>query len=159
MEFNKNELLDKLKDELKNELSTITFDTWIRSIGFQSITGNHIVLTAMSAYQKELLETRYSEIILNTLKFITNMSWTISVVDISDSETQIEESSSDNVEESNVSDSEIAANKATLIPKYTFESFVVGDNNRLAHAAALAVAENPGVTYNPLFLYGGVGLR
>ena len=48
--------------------------------------------------------------------------------------------------------------KANLNPKYTFESFIVGDSNKFAYMAAVSVAENPGKTYNPLFLYGGVGL-
>ena len=152
MDFNKDELLRRTKDELKNEVSSITFETWIKPLNIKSISGNNIVFTANSEFQKEIIETRYAELISNTLKFITNREWRFSVVDASSSEDS--NSSLDDV----ASSSEVLANRSTLNSEHTFETFVVGDSNRFAHAASLAVAERPANAYNPLFLYGGVGL-
>ena len=152
MDFNKDELLRRTKDELKNEVSSITFETWIKPLNIRSINGNNIVFTANSEFQKEIIETRYAELISNTLKFITNREWRFSVVDASSSE--VSDSSLDDV----ASSSEVLANRSTLNSEHTFETFVVGDSNRFAHAASLAVAERPANAYNPLFLYGGVGL-
>ncbi len=159
MEINKEELLNRAKDELKNEVSTIAYETWIKPLNIHSINGNHIVFTVTSEFQKDFIENRYSDLILNTLKFITNKEWNFSVVDTSNSdelENGVEEELSD--KNPNVSDSELKENRSTLNSKYTFETFVVGDNNRFAHAASLAVSEKPAQAYNPLFLYGGVGL-
>ena len=152
MDFNKDELLRRTKDELKNEVSSITFETWIKPLNIRSINGNNIVFTANSEFQKEIIETRYAELISNTLKFITNREWRFSVVDASSSEDS--DSSLDDV----APNSEVLANRSTLNSEHTFETFVVGDSNRFAHAASLAVAERPANAYNPLFLYGGVGL-
>ena len=157
MEINKEELLNRAKDELKNEVSTIAYETWIKPLNIHSINGNHIVFTVTSEFQKDFIENRYSDLILNTLKFITNKEWNFSVVDTSNSdelENGVEEELSD--KNPNVSDSELKENRSTLNSKYTFETFVVGDNNRFAHAASLAVSEKPAQAYNPLFLYGGV---
>ncbi len=156
MDFNKDELLSRAKDELKNEVSSITFETWIKPLGIRSIVGNNIVFTVNSEFQKEMIETRYFDLISNTLKFITNREWKFSVVDASSSVSSVDES--DGFDDSVVPDSEIRENRVSLNPKFTFETFVVGDNNRFAHAASLAVAEKPASAYNPLFLYGGVGL-
>ena len=155
MAIDKDDLLKKLKELLKDEVSTISYDTWIQPIGIESINDNNIVFTAKSSFQKDFVENKFNSLIFNTLRYITNKEWTFSVIDISD-ETNEKEIITD--KKSNVSDTELENNHQTLNRKYTFETFVVGNNNRFAHAAALAVGNEPGKSYNPLFLYGGVGL-
>ena len=155
MEIDKDELLSKLKDLLKNEVSTISYDTWIAPLDIDSIKDDHIVFIVISEFQRDFIENKFNSLIFNTLRYITNKEWTFSVIEQSkdDAEGQV---ISD--KKSNVSDTELENNHQTLNPKYTFETFVVGNNNRFAHAAALAVGNEPGKSYNPLFLYGGVGL-
>ena len=155
MTVDKNELLNKAKELLKDEVTQISYDTWIKPLEIDSIENDHIVFIATSEYQKDFIENKYSSLIFNTLRYITNKDWTFSVVEKSNQENE-EEIIKDI--KSNISDNELETNHATLNPKYTFETFVVGNNNRFAHAAALAVADSPANSYNPLFLYGGVGL-
>ena len=142
MAIEKDELIAKIKELLKPEVTKISYDTWIMPLEIRSIDGNHIVFTANSEFQKG---------------YITNKEWTFSVVDLSkeDNEDDTKNIISSN---NNASSAEIEINKSTLNPKYTFETFVVGNNNRFAHAAALAVGNEPAKSYNPLYLYGGVGL-
>ncbi len=155
MEISKDELLEKLKELLKSELSVISYETWILPLGIKSIENNHITFTIASEYQRDFIEVKFKSLIFNTLRFITNKEWTYSVVLADDSP---ENSTVISDKASNVSDVELEHNRQTLNPKYTFETFVVGNNNRFAHAAALAVGNEPGKSYNPLFIYGGVGL-
>ena len=155
MGIDKDELLTKLKELLKEEVSKISYDTWMNPLGIRSIDGDNIVFTTVSEYQKDFIENKYRSLVFNTLRFITNKDWTFSVIDLS------KEDDSGNIitdKTSNVPEAELETNRSTLNPKYTFETFVVGNNNRFAHAAALAVGNEPGKSYNPLFLYGGVGL-
>ena len=156
MAIEKDELIAKIKEVLKPELTQISYETWILPLGIRSIDGNHIIFTTTSEYQQDFIENKYRSLIFNTLRFITNMEWTFSVIDISK-----ENKISTNeiiINDSNNSSADVELNKSTLNPKYTFETFVVGNNNRFAHAAALAVGNEPSNSYNPLFLYGGVGL-
>ena len=155
MTIDKDELLSKLKELLKDEVSKISYDTWILPLDIESIKDDNIVFIATSEFQKDFIENKFNTLIFNTLRYITNKEWTFSVIDISKEKDQGEIISD---KKSNVSEVELETNHSTLNPKYTFETFVVGNNNRFAHAAALAVGNEPGKSYNPLFLYGGVGL-
>ncbi len=155
MNLDKDELLNKLKELLEGELSQISYDTWIRPLEIEKIENDNIVFIASSEFQKDFIENKFNSLIFNTLRYITNREWTFSVIDKS------KEEDGDKIisdKKSNVSDIELEKNHSTLNNKYTFETFVVGNNNRFAHAAALAVGNEPGNSYNPLFLYGGVGL-
>ena len=156
MSIDKDELLNKLKELLEDEVSKISFETWIKPLGIRAIEKDNIVFTTVSEYQKDFIENKFNSLIFNTLRFITNKDWTFSVIDLS-KETE-ENNNIITDKKSNVPEAELESNHSTLNPKYTFETFVVGNNNRFAHAAALAVGNEPGKSYNPLFLYGGVGL-
>jgi len=148
MAFDKKELIEKIKKELRPEVTKISYDTWIMPLDIRSIEGNHIVFTTNSEYQKDFIENKYKPLLFNTLRYITNKDWTFSVIDLSK---ELKEETEEIIEDkkSNNSSPEIESNKSTLNPKYTFETFVVGDNNKFAHAAALAVGNEPANSYNP----------
>ncbi len=157
MAIDKEELVAKIKELLKPEVTKISYDTWILPLDIRSIDGDNIVFTTISEFQKDFIENKYRSLIFNTLRYITNKDWTFSVIDLS-KEGQNGEDELVIKDNANANSAEVETNKSTLNPKYTFETFVVGNSNRFAHAAALAVGNEPGKAYNPLFLYGGVGL-
>ena len=84
MSIEKDELLSKLKELLKDELSTISYETWIIPLGIESIKDDHIVFTVTSDFQRDFIENQFKSLIFNTLRYITNKEWTYSVVEISD---------------------------------------------------------------------------
>ncbi len=157
MSLEKKELLAQLKEALKPELTKISYDTWIATLDIQSLNNNSVVFTATNEFQKDFIENKFKDLISNALISVTNRELSFSVIDTSNQKMSISnDSMKDNDEKSSSAD--IQSNKLTLNKKYTFDTFVVGNNNRLAHAAALAVGNEPGASYNPLFIYGGVGL-
>ena len=157
MQIDKNELLNQAKDLLKDEVTQNAFQTWFSSMEIAEMNDNHIVLKTNSQYSCEMLQTRYADLVLNTFKFITNRDWTFSVICV-ENDKAVEERTIVSSTQPDSQEQEIEISNKTLNPKYTFETFVVGNNNRFAHAAAIAVGDKPGESYNPLFLYGGVGL-
>lgn len=147
------ELLTKAKDLLKDEVTKISYETWIKDLEIESAENGNIVLVANTVFQKDSIMSRYYDLFKNTFRFLTNKEWDINVILKSDDSTPMQETP--NLEQS--TNSYVNPN-SNLNPKYTFDTFVVGNNNRFAHAAALAVAEAPAKSYNPLFVYGGSGL-
>ena len=165
MQMGKTELNSRFKEELQKETSAITYTTWLKPLNVIAINDNNVVFESDSDFQKEMAEGRYKELILNTLQFITNINCTFSVVSKKSDNTTNPNNVFIAEQEKIVSqkavsdeDFEITYNKSSLNPKYTFDNFVVGSYNRFAHAASLAVGETPYNAYNPLFIYGGVGL-
>ena len=152
MQDNLNELLTKAKELLSKEMTKISYETWIKKLEIEDFTNDNIVLVADTWFQKDAIESRYYDLIVNTFKFITNKDCTVTVVSKEDNENKEELLANGSIDNNN------GYSNSSLNPKYTFDTFVVGNNNRFAHAAALAVAEAPATAYNPLFLYGGVGL-
>ena len=145
------DFLEKTKELLKGEVTKISYETWIKDLELQSMENNTIVLIAHTQFQKDSIMSRYYDLFKNTFKYLTNKEWEITVV--------LNEDGEGGEQSSSAQPEHYTQNlNSNLNPKYTFESFVVGNNNRFAHAAALAVAEAPATSYNPLFLYGGVGL-
>ena len=152
MNMQLSELWQRTLNLLRNELTEISFNTWIQTIEPISSSVNSINLGVPAEFNKGILESRYSILIKNAIKQITSKEYTINFIT----------PSQDNIRkyaplpDSNSNSEDL--HTSILNPKYTFDTFVIGNGNRFAHAASLAVAESPAKAYNPLFLYGGVGL-
>ncbi len=151
MQNDLNALLNEAKELLKKEITKISYDTWIKILNIDSMQDNNIVLSVNDPFKIDIVKNRYGSLINNTFNYILNKNCTISFVLSSQEDKESSENHS-------TIDLNYGYSNSSLNPKYTFDNFVVGDNNRFAHAAALAVAEAPATAYNPLFLYGGVGL-
>lgn len=155
MSLNVKEIWDKTLKLIKTELTEVSFNTWLKTIDPICIRANKFVLSVPNEFNKEILENRYVSLIANALKQITNKDYLLEFI------TPNELSKYETAE---VPLSPQKFNTATdfdtpkLNPKYVFDEFVIGNSNRFAHAASLAVAESPAKAYNPLFIYGGVGL-
>lgn len=136
---------------LKNELTEISFNTWINTIEPVSSSSDTIVLGVPTDFNKGILESRYLALISNAIKQVALKEYNIKITVPS------QEPAAKLTQSPDTSGNEEMYN-SILNPKYTFDTFVIGNGNRLAHAAAVAVSEAPAQAYNPLFLYGGVGL-
>ncbi len=151
--------------EIEKNLSRPSFETWLKSTRPVSLTGNTIVIEVPNDFTKDWLESRYRQSILGIIKNITGEKYNItfviasSVDSLLDNPADLQLSQPLNLRHDNPKNFNYKNYQGSpLNPRYTFESFVVGNCNRLAHAASLAVAEAPSRAYNPLFIYGGVGL-
>lgn len=150
-----NELLTKAKELLKEEVTTISYETWIKVIEIQSVDNEKINLLVTNNFTRDFLMSKYSSLLTNTFNYLTNKECVVTIYSREELNAAAENGDSNGPIKI---EAPINYASANLNPKYTFASFVVGNNNRFAHAAALAVAEAPAASYNPLFIYGGVGL-
>jgi chromosomal replication initiator protein len=152
--------------QLQLEIPKSTFDTWVRGTALLSQDDGGYVVGVNNAYAKDWLENRLHGTVKRTLSGLAGRSVDVRFVVAPANSTgnghahTAPEPLPGASEAPSPADfiSSPASTSSTLNPKYKFESFVVGSSNRLAHAATLAAAENPAKAYNPLFIYGGVGL-
>ena len=154
MYSDKNDLLTKAKTLLEDEMTNIAYTTWIKKLEIESVNDNKITLIAPSKLHIDAINSRFIEFVINAFNAITNKSCDISFVVKSKKQ---QETLEDETEKQSYTNTESYSN-TFLNPKYTFDNFVVGNNNKFAQAAAQAVAQSPATAYNPLFIYGGVGL-
>lgn len=150
-----NGVWEAAKGELQLQMTKATYDTWISNTFPIAYEDGTFIVGVHNTYAQEWLENRLRTIIRRTLIGLTNRTCEVRFVvrakqDAPWLTTPLLQDSSP--------DSEASASSPILVPHYTFDTFIVGSSNRLPHAAALAVAENPGESYNPLFIHGGVGL-
>lgn len=144
------EILDEVKKE--HELSEVSFKTWLKPLKIHKIEDS-VVIILVPSQQVGLnyISKKYALPLKVAISELTGKDYDIRFI--------LPEDIKNQEQENPVSpDYNINKQLANLNPKYTFDTFVVGSNNKFAHAASLAVAESPGEIYNPLFLYGGVGL-
>ncbi len=144
--------------QLQMEMPRASFDTWVRDTRPVAYDNGVITVGVRNAYARDWLESRLASSVNRLLIGILNSNVTVDFV-----VSQADEAESTPEAESAPATIEITAPEpktkhVTLNPRYTFDTYVVGSGNRLAHAACQAVAEKPARAYNPLFLYGGVGL-
>ena len=156
-------LWSKFLTELKNDLTSLSFETWFKDTQLYKLDdGKAYIIVPMPIHKKHLADN-YSELILNHLNNITGTNFEL-VFLLKEEIKEEEEHKANNFSEetfSNVQNSEGVPHnqvQSNLKSKYTFDNFIVGNSNKFAHAAALSVAENPGNMYNPLFIYGNSGL-
>ena len=164
MDAQLNNLWEQALNIIKGEISEISFNTWIKSCTPISISDNILKLSVPNEFTKGILDTRYKDLLIQALKIVTSRKFKIEFYlesDLEEEKENDEKQKEEKKENTNDVDGSIVVSdemSATLNPKYTFQSFVIGNSNRFAHAASLAVAESPAKAYNPLFIYGGVGL-
>jgi chromosomal replication initiator protein len=143
--------------QLQMEMPRASFDTWVRDTRPVSYHNGMLTIGVRNAYARDWLENRLASTVNRLLVGIMNVSVAVSfIVNGNEKETEAEDTPQTQPEV--VPAYEQPSRNSTLNTRYIFENFVVGSGNRLAHAACLAVAEKPARAYNPLFLYGGVGL-
>ncbi|WP_313155947.1 chromosomal replication initiator protein DnaA [Lacrimispora sp.] len=152
------EILLNLKEE--HEITDVSFKTWLLPLKVYSVSGEKVIVTVPDVEFLGYIRKKYGFLLKITIEEVTGFECSVDFVVENQIQKEAATTPAGNTLITNTMNqvSQSAIITANLNPKYTFDTFVVGANNNLAHAASLAVAESPGEIYNPLFIYGGVGL-
>ncbi len=152
---------------MANEVATTSFETWLKHAKLDRVEGSTLYIEVPNEFTRDWVEARYALALRKTVRHLTNQDWelrfevqpSISKISKKDPKTNTQDTYRGFPTENPLTvNKQVQPMQTVLNPKYTFNTFVVGNSNRFAHAASLAVAEAPARAYNPLFLYGGVGL-
>lgn len=147
-----NKLWTSFLDSIKNELSPIAFDTWFSESKLVELKGDTAKVVVPMHIHKKNLKENYNSFIEEKFTDISGSNFKFEYFTEEEIEKNIE------IETDELGVPAIVSFENNLISKYNFDTFIVGDSNKFAHATALAVAENPGTMYNPLFIYSNSGL-
>lgn len=152
-----------VKDELKITLDSSVLATFFKNTKILETAEDSFTIVCPSSYAQEIIEHRHKNEIKKILEKVTKKNLKLNFVVKapklpSDVSGPLFDRITEGAEKTESAESEKLLSRSNLTPNYTFENFVVGSCNRVAHAAALAVVENPGTFYNPLFVYGGTGV-
>jgi len=142
------------RGQLQTEMPKAAFDTWVRGAEFAAYEDGSFIISVSNAYARDWLQSRLSSTVTRLLTGIMNRTVQVSFVVWQNGNKPVEEPQ----QSADYEDLACPTLNPSINARYSFDNFVVGASNRLAHAASLAVAEKPAQAYNPLFLYGGVGL-
>ena len=159
MDTDLKDLWEKTLNIIKGELTEVSFNTWIKSCEPLYISDNTIKISVPNSFTQDILEKRYKDLVINSIEAACSKTYNLQFLIASEIQEETElENQKKETKKDTISVTVNDEMSSTLNPKYTFDSFVIGNSNRFAHAASLAVAESPAKAYNPLFIYGGVGL-
>jgi len=154
------ELWNKILEIIKEELSPQAYNSWFSQTKAVKFGENELIISAPADFCKDWLEKHYTGFIKDILKRTLGSDDNLKI-EFRTAEQKFSapaHSTPNFKKKTKKSEPFLKDNKLALTPKYTFDNFVVGNSNRFAHAACLAVAQSPAKAYNPLFVYGGVGL-
>ncbi|MCX4366233.1 MAG: chromosomal replication initiator protein DnaA [Bacilli bacterium] len=146
------EILEHMK--VNFDITDVSYRTFIKILSIYSIEDNRITILIDDiniGNSKSFIEKKYNRFLSVAIEEITGVHYELSYLSL----TALDSQSKDQIQEKNLKKARL---NPSINPNYTFDTFIVGDNNDYAHAASLKVAEEPGDTYNPLFIYGGPGL-
>lgn len=148
---------EKALSDIETKLSKPSFETWLKSTQAIALDDDTLFISAPNEFSRDWLESRYATLIVETLYEITGENMKIKIVTSDPDSNQVNDPPKKIAERRQYNNDD--PNPGHMLnPKYVFDTFVIGTGNRFAHAASLAVAEAPAKAYNPLFIYGGVGL-
>ena len=135
------QVFEMVCDFCKQEITDVAYNLWIACIDPVSLSGDHVTLSVRSQFQKDIIENKYTSLLGRAFESVLGFPVTLTV------------EARETGEEQGESEQPIGGDY-----EYTFDTFIVGGSNKFAHAASLAVAQNPSGSYNPLFIYGPSGL-
>ncbi len=148
-----------VRGQLQMEMDKATYDTWVRDAVFVAFEDGTFILGVKNAFARDWLDSRLTSTITRLLVGLLDRSIEVRfVVWQEQPQTEPAQPASGSTAPHHEAEEIVTPRRVSMNPRYTFETFVVGAGNRLAQAASMAVAESPARAYNPLFLYGGVGL-
>lgn len=173
MNIELSKIWEEVNEMFKVEVSELTYNTWISSLKPIAFNGDTILIHSPNIFTRKMIEKRYKETLEKYLHFLLNKNIEVILVDPSTEEKTLElytqnentlvplsepETKNEEIENEKPITTNDNRNRNRLISKYTFDNFVAGKSNEFALSASMAVAESPGTSYNPLFIYGGAGL-